>query len=79
MNKHGDNLHVSARIYRFSVGDEAHKRVSAGLSETEDDASEAQAETSGFIPRQRRESPQFNARPFDISQQTALMCSPLTR
>lgn len=75
----GTTWHVSARIYRFSVGDEAHKRVSAGLSETEDDASEAQAEASGFIPRHRRESRQFNACPFDASQQTALMCSRLTR
>lgn len=39
--------HLSARIHHFSVGDEAHKRVSAGLSETEDDASEAQ---EGFKP-----------------------------
>lgn len=31
------------------------------------------------IPHHRRESRQFNARPFDASQQTSLMCSRLTR
>lgn len=72
----GPACHLSARIHHFSVGDEAHKRVSAGLFVLLKHRRRRRASK----PRHRSQSRQFNARPFDASADFANVQSidPLT-